>query len=67
MKKIVYIILIIVILIGGIVMVSNKKEEIKANIQYVSMKEIKTIMKENENYIIIDALAQRSRLLQLMI
>ena len=35
-------------------MLSNKKEESKANIQYVSMNEIKTIMEENENYIILD-------------
>ena len=54
MKKIIYIILISVILIGGIIMLSNKKEENKANIQYVSMNEIKTIMEENENYIILD-------------
>lgn len=54
MKKIIYIILISVILIGGIIMLSDKKEENKANIQYVSMNEIKTIMKENENYIILD-------------
>ena len=55
MKKVVYIMLIIVVVVlGGIVMLSNKKEESKANIQYVSMNEIKTIMEENENYIILD-------------
>lgn len=54
MKKIIYVILIIVILVGGIVMVINNKEKNKPNVQYVSMDEAKTIMKENENYIILD-------------
>lgn len=53
MKKIIYISLIIIIVIGVILMLINKQEE-KSNIQYVSMEEVKTIMKENENYVILD-------------
>ena len=53
MKKIIYIILLSIILVGGII-VFNVKEENISKVKYVSMNEIKSIMNENENYIILD-------------
>ena len=57
MKKIICVILLIVIVIGVILMLSFKEnnKQNKQAIRYVSMDEIKEIMNENTDYIILDA------------
>ena len=57
MKKIICVILLIVIVIGVILVLSMKdnNQENKQAIRYVSMDEIKEIMNENTDYIILDA------------
>ena len=57
MKKVIGVILLIVIVIGVVLVLSLKdnNEENKKVIRYVSMDEIKEIMNENTDYIILDA------------
>lgn len=57
MKKAICVLLLIVIAIGVGLMLSIKDNNVedKGKIRYVSMDEIVQIMKENENYIILDA------------
>ena len=57
MNRNIYIALIIVIIALGVIIMLNKKDKNLENavtIKYVSMNEIVQIMKENENYIILD-------------
>ena len=57
MKKVICIMLLSLMLIGGIVLVLSIKDnnwENKGTIRYVSMYEIKDIMNENTDYIILD-------------
>ena len=56
MKKLICVILLIVIVIGVVLVLSMKEDNLenKHLIRYVSMDEIKEIMNENENYIILD-------------
>ena len=57
MKRVICVIVLIVIVIGVVFVFSmkNNNEENKQPIRYVSMDEIKEIMKENTDYIILDA------------
>ena len=57
MKKVIYVILLIVIVIGvvSVLNIKHNSKENKRTIRYVSMDEIKEIMKENTDYIILDA------------
>ncbi len=57
MKKIIGVILLIVIVIGVVLVLSmiDDNQENKQAIRYVSMDEIKEIMDENTDYIILDA------------
>ena len=56
MKKVIIILIILVVIIGGVIMLNkNTEKETTNQIQYVSMEEITTIMRENTNYIILDA------------
>jgi len=57
MKKIICVILLIVIVIGVVVVLSikDRNQENKQAIRYVSMDEIKEIMNQNTDYIILDA------------
>jgi len=57
MKKIICVILLIVIVIGVVLVLSMKdnNQENKQPIRYISMDEIKEIMNENADYIILDA------------
>ena len=61
MKKIILLIIIAIIIIMGVVFRMNKKEKNIENevvIKHVSMNDIVQIMKENENYIILDVRTQ---------
>ncbi len=57
MKKVICIILLVIIVIGVVLVLSMKdnNQENKQPIRYVSMDEIKEIMNENMDYIILDA------------
>lgn len=57
MKKLIFVIILIVIAIGVVLVLSMKdsNKENKQAIRYVSVGEIKEIMNENTDYIIIDA------------